>query len=209
MLDRGQRIVQSVAGPYTELILAGAAALLVWAFPHASVAPTLYKFVVLNYLVIFMNLVPLLELDGYWLLSDLIQVPDLRPMSLSFLRHDLWHKARTRSVLSKQEWGLAVYGVLGVLFTIFSFYTAYFFWKEVFGGLVGRLWNGGVLTRVLLFALALLVGGPIIRGAINVARTLGRRSKAMAESYFSQIIAIASLWCLPNQLKHPSVVNIP
>lgn len=179
MLDRRQRLIQSAAGPYTELILAGVAAIVVWAFPDAAIAPTLYKFVILNYLVIFMNLVPLLELDGYWLLSDLIQVPDLRPMSLSFIRHDLWHRIRTGTGLTKQEWGLAVYGVLGVLFTIFSFYTAYFFWKEVFGGLVSRLWNGGAVTRILLVALAVLIGGPIIRGGIALARSLGRRWKAL------------------------------
>ena len=42
----------------------------------------LYKFALINYFVIFLNLIPLLELDGYWILTDLIQVPDLRPRSL-------------------------------------------------------------------------------------------------------------------------------
>ena len=32
-----------------------------------------------------MNLIPLLELDGYFILADVIQVPDLRPRSLGFL----------------------------------------------------------------------------------------------------------------------------
>jgi len=179
MLGQGPRIVQSAAGPYSEMILAGGAALVVWAFPGATIASVLYKFVVLNYLVIFMNLVPLLELDGYWLLADAIQVPDLRPRSLSFIRHDLWHKLRNRARFSRQEIGLAFYGIVGVLFTIFSFYTAYFFWKEVFGGLVIRLWDGGVVTRVLLFVLGLLVLGPVLRGAINLARALARRWQAL------------------------------
>ena len=50
--------------------------------PDASFAGLLYKFALINYFVIFLNLIPLLELDGYWILSDLIQVPDLRPRSL-------------------------------------------------------------------------------------------------------------------------------
>jgi putative peptide zinc metalloprotease protein len=75
MLDRGQRIVQSFAGPYSELIVAGAAGAFAWAYPEAAISPLLFKFALLNYFVIFLNLVPLLELDGYWILSDLIQVP--------------------------------------------------------------------------------------------------------------------------------------
>ncbi len=106
MMDRGQRIVQSFAGPYAELIVAGAASLVAWAYPDSAAAPILYKFALLNYFVIFLNLVPMLELDGYWILSDLIQVPDLRPRSLQFMRYDLWHKVRDRERFTKQEVGM-------------------------------------------------------------------------------------------------------
>ena len=52
----------------------------------------MYKFAVLNYLVVIMNLIPLLELDGYYILADLIEIPDLRERSLVFMRRDLFHK---------------------------------------------------------------------------------------------------------------------
>src|SRR5919201_70726 len=102
---------------------------------------------VLNYVSILMNLIPLLELDGYWLLAEAIDVPDLRPRSLRFLRHDFLHKLRTRDKWTKQEAGLFAYAILGTIFTVFSFYTAYFFWETIFGGLVRRLWDGGTVTR--------------------------------------------------------------
>jgi putative peptide zinc metalloprotease protein len=181
MLDRKQRIVQSYAGPYSAFIVAGVASLVAWSFPGSFIAPTLYKFSVLAYLNQFMNLIPLLELDGYWILSDYIQVPDLRPMSLSFIRHDMWHKLRVRERFTKQETGLALYGIVGTAFTIFSFYTAYFFWENVFGGLVRSLWNGGVITRFLLVVLALFVLGPVIRGGIALIRSLGLRIRALAQ----------------------------
>jgi CRP-like cAMP-binding protein/Zn-dependent protease len=179
MLERGQRVQQAFAGAFAEMILAGIASIYVWAVPLSAVSGTLYKFAVLNYLVIFLNLVPLLELDGYFILADLIDVPDLRPRSMAFLQHDLAHKIRTRVRWNKQEVGLALYGVLGLLFSVFALYSAYFFWKEVFGGLVARLWNGGLLTRALLAALALFVAGPIIRGAINLARSLARKLRSL------------------------------
>ena len=142
MLDRRQRILQSSAGPFTELVIAGVAGLAVYFFPGGPLADLLYKFAFLNYLVIFLNLIPLLELDGYWILSDLIQVPDLRPRSLQFVQHDLWHKIRGRERLTPQEWGLGGYAVAGIAFTIFSFFTAYFFWQAIFGELIKSLWRG-------------------------------------------------------------------
>ncbi len=130
MLERRQRIVQSAAGPFAELVVSGIAAMFLWAFPDIGIAQFLYTWALLNYFVVFLNLVPLLELDGYWIFSDLIQVPDLRPRSLQFIRYDLWRKLRGREHITKQEVGLALYGILGVAFTILSLYTAFFFWED-------------------------------------------------------------------------------
>ncbi|MGZ4147109.1 MAG: cyclic nucleotide-binding domain-containing protein, partial [Actinomycetota bacterium] len=178
LLDRNQRILQSFAGPYAELIVAGGVSLIAWLLPDAPVSGLLYRFALLNYFVIFLNLVPLLELDGYWILSDAIQVPQLRPRSLQFIRFELWRKLRKREGFTKQEAGLGLYGTLGVAFTIFALVTSAFFWKEVFGSLLSSLWSAGVLGRVLLVVLIVFVTGPLLRGAIafarSVARALGR-----------------------------------
>jgi CRP-like cAMP-binding protein/Zn-dependent protease len=175
MLERRHRIAQSFAGPFAELMLAGVASVVMIAMPGTTVAAFLYRFALINYFVIFMNLIPLLELDGYWIFSDLIQVPNLRRRSLTFMQHDLWHKIRTVERWSWQEGGLAFYGIIGTLFTIFSFYTAFFFWREIFGGLVTSLWDGGPVSRILLILLALAFIGPLIRGLFTLAKTIGKR----------------------------------
>jgi putative peptide zinc metalloprotease protein len=174
MMQRGQRILQAFAGPYAEMIVAGSASIVAWAFPHAIASGILYRFAVLNYFVIFLNLVPLLELDGYWILSDAIQVPDLRPRSLTFIRYDLWRKLRRREGFTKQEVGLGLYGTAGVAFTVFAFVTSFYFWCQIFGGLISALWGGGVPGRLLLLALAVFVAGPLIRGGISLLRSLAR-----------------------------------
>ncbi len=179
MLDRGKRIVQSFAGPFAELVLAGLASLYLLLLPHSAISGVLYKFAVLNYLVIFLNLIPLLELDGYWILSDLIQVPDLRPRSLAFIQRDLWHKLRTRERLTPQELGLGGYAIVGIIFTVVSLKAAYFFWQEIFGGLISALWSGGVISRLLLILLSLFLLGPALRGAIALGRVVGRRIQAI------------------------------
>jgi len=179
MLERGQRMVQAFAGPFAELVVAGGAAIFIWAFPDSAVAGILYRFALLNYFVIFLNLIPLLELDGYFILADLIQVPDLRPRSLQFIRYDLWRKLRRRERVTKQDLGLALYGFLGIAFTIFSLYTAFFFWQEVFGGLVSDLWGGGLVGKVALVVLGLFLAGPALRGLVALVRALWRNLREL------------------------------
>ena len=179
MMDRGQQIASSFAGPFAEMLLASASSLIVWWFPDWFLSPTLYTAAALNYYLIILNLVPLLELDGYYILADVIQVPDLRPRSLAFLRDDLFRKIIHREHFSKQEVGLGLYATLGVAFTIFALYSSYRYWRTLFGPLVTRLWDGGPYTRILLIALALIVIGPVIRGAISLSRSIARRVRAV------------------------------
>jgi CRP-like cAMP-binding protein len=181
LLDKRARLAQSAAGPFADMVVAAVASLIAWAYPHWVFSEVLYKFAVLNYISILMNLIPLLELDGYWLLSEAIDVPDLRPRSLRFLRHDLWHKVRNREHWSRSEVGLFAYAVLGTLFTVFSFYTAYFFWQTNFGGLVTRLWHGGLVTRIILVALGLFILGPVIRGLLGLLRSVWKQLRALEQ----------------------------
>jgi CRP-like cAMP-binding protein len=180
MMNRRQRLLQSFAGPFAELFLAGFTGVILFLFPDSPAAPFLYRFALINYFIIFLNLIPLLELDGYWILSDLIQVPDLRPRSLAFIQGDLWHKLRARDRMTLQEAALGLYGVVGLVFTIFSFYTAVFFWHAIFGGMIGALWRGGLGSRILLLVLALFFAGPVIRGLLSLARATLKRVRALA-----------------------------
>ena len=185
LLERKERIIQAFAGPYAELVIAGAVSIFAALMPDLAVSQLLYRFALLNYFVIFINLVPLLELDGYWIFSDLIQVPDLRRMSLNFVRYDLWHKLAKRLRMSKQEVALGAYGILGIAFTFFSLYSGFFFWWRLFGGFVTKMWEAGMVTRALLIFLILFLGGPVIRGLIGFLRSVGRQiAGAVANTRF-------------------------
>ncbi len=182
MMERRQRMTQAFAGGYAEMIFCGVASLLLLLFPGGIFASVLYRFAVLGYLVIFLNWVPLLELDGYFIVADLIQVPDLRARSMAFLRHDLWFKVRRRQRFTVQEVGLLVYGIVGVGFSLFVLYISFFFWEQVFGSLLSRLWHGGFASQVILVILVLLIIGPLVRGVIQLLRTIGRRIRALWRS---------------------------
>jgi CRP-like cAMP-binding protein/Zn-dependent protease len=187
MLDRGARILQSFAGPFAELAVAGVASIVTFAFPDWEVSRLLYRFALLNYFIIFLNLVPMLELDGYWILADAIQVPDLRPRSIAFIRHDLWHKLRGRVRLTPQELGLGAFALGGIAFTIVSLFSAYAFWRLSFGSLVSSLWRGGILTRALLLLLVFCLAGPAIRGATSLAKAAFVRGRALARRIRSRL----------------------
>jgi len=175
MLDPHQRMLSSFAGPYAQMLVAAASSFIVWAFPGWILAPTFYKYAVLNYLVLMLNLMPMLELDGYFILSDILQMPELRTKSLEFVRHDLLFKLRTRERFSRGEVGLALYGILGVLFTIGFLFWHYIYWKSIFGAFVSRMWNSGTITRILLIALGVFLVGPVVRAGFKVLRSVGRR----------------------------------
>ena len=180
MMDRPMRILQAAAGSAAELFLSGIASLLAFSFPNSGAADLLYRFALLNLFIIFLNLIPLLELDGYWIFSDLVQVKDLRPRSMEFVQHDLLHKIRVREHVTLQEWGLTFFCVAGIVFTIGWLIVSYYFWQQLFGGLVGNLWSGGLVSRFLLIMLALFLLGPLIRGGFALARSLRRRLRVIA-----------------------------
>lgn len=181
MLDARKRIQQALAGPLAEMVLAGIASILLFLDPGISFGPLLYRFALINYFVIFENLIPLLDLDGYWILSDLIEAPDLRQRSLAFLGSDLWHKLARRERFTKQEVGLGLYGVIGFAYTVFSFWIAFFFWRQLFGGILRDLWDGGIWSRLLLLLLIVFFTGPAIRGLIGFVRGIGRRVRALVD----------------------------
>ncbi|MEX0983646.1 MAG: cyclic nucleotide-binding domain-containing protein [Actinomycetota bacterium] len=179
MLKRGPRILQALAGPFAEFCLAGFSSLLLVAFPDAGFSNLLFKFSVLNYYVIFLNLIPLLELDGYWVLADAIEIPDLRPRSISFIKREMWQKLFRHEGFTVQEIGLGLYGVIGIAFTIFTSVLGLVLWREVFGGIVSDLWSKSVGTRILMIVLILFFAGPAIRGLVTLIKSIGRRIRAI------------------------------
>jgi putative peptide zinc metalloprotease protein len=181
MLDREARIAQSFGGPYFELIASGLAAIALWLWPHGFMAPLLFSFVVVNYYVLLINLTPMLELDGYFMLSDAIRVPDLRPRSLSFVRRDLWTKLRHRERFSSVDVGLLVFGTVGVAFTVFVLVSSFWFWQRTFGGLIAALWHAGAAGIVALAVLVSFLAAPIIRGLVVLVRAVARRLETLLQ----------------------------
>ena len=164
------RIRNAWYGPYLSLVVAGTASILAFLMPGTSLGATLFQLSILTYLTSLLNLIPFLELDGYWIMVDALETPDLRPRSLSFLRHELPSRIRRRKRLSRQELGLTAFGVVGVLFTLIALWTSYFIWFPVFEIFAKAMWSRGLVTQILAVALFAFILGPLVAGIFKWLR---------------------------------------
>ncbi|PIE25603.1 MAG: hypothetical protein CSA62_00700 [Planctomycetota bacterium] len=112
-----QRVAVGFAGMYVESFI-GAACLLLW----AATAPGLLHALALNVVLlstvmtVFFNLNPLMKYDGYYILSDLIGIPNLRERSLAWLttkaqRFFLGLPSSIRQASMREQIIYAAYGI--------------------------------------------------------------------------------------------------
>ncbi len=126
MEPRRPRIIVSWAGPHSGFFLGGLASLVIMANPGPFVTGILYQFALLTYLTSFMNMNPLLKLDGYYILMDWLEIPRLREKSLAFVGKPLRDKLRKRETWTRDEKIFAVFGVLAGVWTVVALSIAAF-----------------------------------------------------------------------------------
>lgn len=153
------RLAVSWAGPYSGLILAGICGIVLTLWPGLVINGLLFQFAFLALLTVFINLNPLLELDGYYLLMDWLEIPMLRRKSLAFLRSGLWTRLRSGPRnLSRDEGIYSVFGLLSALWTVYAVLFGIKFWQErLAGSLSSLLQNGGEAPDVALALAGVLI----------------------------------------------------
>jgi putative peptide zinc metalloprotease protein len=149
------------------------ASLLILVISAPGVQGVLFQFAVLTYMTSFMNLNPLLKLDGYYILMDWLEIPRLREKSLVFVQGPLWKKLRTREALTREERIFAIFGVLSAAWTIIALALAI----KMLGGYLVSF----AQTLPGLIVLGLLVGFFLflqIRRRVRRMRTRRRKQAA-------------------------------
>jgi putative peptide zinc metalloprotease protein len=87
------RILVSAAGPYSNLALSGMAALAALLLAPGGWQDVLWSFSLTGYVLALVNVNPLLELDGYYVVMDLLEIPNLRARALAYLGSRLGGRA--------------------------------------------------------------------------------------------------------------------
>ena len=201
---RRARILVSAAGPMSDLFVGGLAALLVLSGAVAAgpLAGVLYKLAFTCYIATLFNANPLLELDGYFILVDLLRLPDLRRRAIAFVSGPIWRKAALRMTnderpttkeqathvgpwslvlgqFSSEERLFTIYGILTLLYSLVAIGFAVQFWNRHLLGAIRNLWGaGGPLQRAVAAALLLLVVAPLLAGLLLAGLGLGRAGLA-------------------------------
>ena len=137
MEDKRARLMVTWAGPFSGLILSGLAALVITIWPDFALNSVLLRFAFLSYVIVFFNINPLLNMDGYFLLIDFVEIPNLRSKSITFLRNGLSAKlvltdrsdspvenilTRVRGLrsFSREEVIFTIFGLLSVVWTVYA-----------------------------------------------------------------------------------------
>jgi putative peptide zinc metalloprotease protein len=152
---KARRIAVSWAGPYSGLMVGGLCSLLAILSTDALVGQLLFKTAFVGYFLFFVNLNPLLELDGYFMLIDWLEMPMLRQRSFEFIRRELWEKVKAvigdkdtrgqgnkeKAAFSREEIIFAVFGLAAAAYTVYSLGVAIYFWQTRLTLMLADLWN--------------------------------------------------------------------
>jgi putative peptide zinc metalloprotease protein len=125
--SKWRRIAVAGAGIYFQLFVTSLA-LIAWQISGYSlglVGRLLVSFAVINMINNIINLIPLIKLDGYWMLTALIDIDNLRQKSFDFLNSLVFNRflgtAKSNYMLKqsnrKEKIIYTIYGITAIIFT--------------------------------------------------------------------------------------------
>lgn len=161
LASRWRRALITAAGVLCELTLAGIAAL-VWRFadpgPVSVIAMNTVLIATAGTLLV--NLNPLVRFDGYYLLSDWLQAPNLAQRGRAALVERLTSPfTQNRSAADREPLGFAIYGLLSLSYV--TLILIGFVWLVL---TIGRAWRIDTLAIALVgVILATVAAGPLGR----------------------------------------------
>jgi len=127
--SRRARIAVSVAGPASTAMLGGILSLGA-AFLPGAIAPGICFQVAFGlYINTVFNLNPLIPLDGYYVLIDLLDRPRLKEEAGAYFRKGLWADLRHGRLPGAGQLALAVYGGISFISTIGFLLLGVYVWR--------------------------------------------------------------------------------
>ncbi len=178
--EKRHRLFVTFAGVYIECIV-GFIAMYLWMFTQPGSLVNILSFqvvIVAFFSAIFMNFNPLMKFDGYFALSDALNMPNLRGRSQGYVKYLIQSKIfrleREFDYLSRYEqWVLGLYGISVVVYLTYFMSTI----AIVIGGMMIDKFGkaiGGMLTALLVYK----VLGPLVKKFFGFLKVLMIEKKA-------------------------------
>ena len=196
--EKWRRIFTSAAGILTELFVA-ATAMIIW----VSLEPGLPRTIAFNVILIgsvstiLFNANPLLRYDGYYILGDLIDVPNLSQRSINYLQYLLKKyvfrasDAEPPYIGPGEKFWLATYSICAFIYRLFIYTAIVLFIAGKFFviGIILALW-----ACVTMFVFPLFKG---LKYIINSKSLRTRRFRALSITAGTVAILSLLLFSLP------------
>ncbi|MBA2116216.1 site-2 protease family protein [Bremerella alba] len=206
---RWQRVFVSAAGMYVEVILATMAFVL-WFFSEpGAISDWLLNVVfVCGVSTILVNANPLLRYDGYYILSDLLNLPNLSSRATDALSTPIknWFYRYPRHVMPEPRAAtLRTYAVLAIVYRTMVFgFIFWFLYKSCRQNDILPLWHA---------VAAMFVAGLLLKPGIGLVRWF-RRPKGRGDAMVKSRVAIAIgvvvlLGCGLGMIPVPSRIHVP
>lgn len=166
LAERWPRIAVSLAGPYANVLLAGIASLAAWLTSNPVAVAALWQFAFVSYVMVLLNFNPLLEYDGYYVLMDLLERPNLRAHALAWLGKEFPTAVRTPERLKGHGMELA-FGLGSVFYIVLMSGLVLVFYR-----LTVQSWMAHLLPAIVAASLAWVVAAGV--AAASLAAVVGQ-----------------------------------
>jgi CRP-like cAMP-binding protein len=170
------RLAVTWAGPYTGYIIGGICSIIVYLFRQMPLpaAVMLLQLAFVGILTSTFNILPLIKLDGYYLLADALEIPQLRERSVDFIVHHLRTKLTQRKKWSREEVIFLLFGILAILSTIYFTYAGVVFWDSQASTSLSEIFNfhGNIKTVVISLGIVIIALSAIYFSLALIAGSL-------------------------------------
>jgi putative peptide zinc metalloprotease protein len=163
MASRPQRALVSFAGPYANFLLSGIAACAIPFVHDRFVQALLFEFASAGYVLGLLNMNPLMEFDGYYMLMDTLDVPNLRAKALAYLGSVIW-RVQSTTVDPRLRRIFTLYGTLALLYTLFIAFSILRGYEAFIENVVNNIFPT-LVSRVLGLAVSLTMTMLVVRNA--------------------------------------------
>lgn len=172
MQGKRARLGVTWAGPYTGFILGGLCAVVVYFWPDIQGTRILFQLAFVAILTSAINIIPMLKLDGYYLLADALEIPRLRERSLDFLKSQFIRKLLRRETWTREEKIFVVFGTVSALSSAYFAYFGVAFWNKQashsWAQLVSR--QGDLISSITNVLIIVLAASSVIFGIYEAYR---------------------------------------
>jgi len=208
--NRSQRALVGAAGMIVELFVAGLA-VFVWAATGAGVLHGLaYNLIfIASVSTVIFNANPLLRFDGYYILSDLLEIPNLSQRAIGQLRH-LWERylfgvkqSESPAHGRREAAWLVVYGIAAGIYRVIVFSGVLLFVADRF------LVLGIIMALVCLISWAIVPAARFLHylAASPRLQRVRWRASAVTAGLAAAVLALLAVVPFPNHFRAPGIVQ--